>query len=89
MQHHYRWRTRGNIAKLEHEIDALKTVVIRLRREVETKQGANGRLKLLLRERLARIDELTGTIDRLRDQNRRLDEEADRLAEMVRLSPEP
>jgi hypothetical protein len=85
----YKWRSRPDIGQLEQEIDALKTVVIRLRRELQNKQGANGRLKLLLRERLARIDELTGTIDRLRDQNRRLDEEADRLAEMVRLSPEP
>jgi len=35
----------------------------------------------------ADIDELNGKIDQLRDQNRRLDAEAERLAEMVRLSP--
>ena len=87
MQRSYRWRSRPNIAKLEDEIDTLKTVVIRLRRELENKQGANGRLKLLLRERLTRIDELNGKLDQLRAANARLDAEADRLAEMVRLSP--
>ena len=83
MQHHYRWRTRGNIAKLEHEIDALKTVVIRLRREVETKQGANGRLKLLLRERLTRIDELTAKVDQLHATNQKLDAEAEHYFQML------
>jgi len=31
---------------------------------------------------------LRGTINQLREQNRRLDEEADRLAEMVRFAPQ-
>jgi hypothetical protein len=42
----------------------------------------------LLHERLTKIDELTGTIDRLREQNRRLDEEAEHLAEMIRFAPQ-
>jgi regulator of replication initiation timing len=52
-------------------------------RELENKQGAVERLELLLQERLTKIDELHGTIDRLREQNRRLDAEAEHLAEMV------
>jgi chromosome segregation ATPase len=87
MQHSYRWRSRPNIAQLEHEIDTLKTVVIRLRRELENKQDANGRLKLLLRERLARIDELTAKIEQLRAANQKLDAEADHLAKMVAAAP--
>jgi hypothetical protein len=86
MHRSYRWRSRPNVAQLEHEIDALKVIVIRLRRELENKQGANGRLKLLLRERLTRIDELNGKLDQLRAANARLDAEAERLCEMVRLS---
>jgi hypothetical protein len=57
-----------------------------LRRELENKGGHVDRLKFLLGERLNKIDQLTATIDRLREQNRRLDEEAERYAEMVRLS---
>ena len=71
----------------EHEIDALKTVVIQLRRELENKQGYAGRLEMLLRSRTERIDQLNGQLEQVRAQNRRLDEEAERLAEMVRLSP--
>jgi chaperonin cofactor prefoldin len=33
------------------------------------------------------MDELANTIATLREQNRRLNEEADHLAEMVRMSP--
>ena len=67
--------------------DGLRTAICCLRREIEDKQGAVGRHEILLRERPQRIDELNGKIDQLRDQNKRLDTEAERLAEMVRLSP--
>jgi septal ring factor EnvC (AmiA/AmiB activator) len=60
---------------------------VRLNRELSDKQQYASRLEYLMRERSKRIDELTGTIDRLREQNRRLDAEADRLCELVRLSP--
>jgi len=82
-----RWRSRPDIAPLEHEIDALKTVVIQLRRELENKQGYPGRLEVLLRARTERIDELANTIAALRDQNRRINEEADPLAKTARMSP--
>jgi hypothetical protein len=81
-----RWRSRPDISKLEHEIDALKIVVIRLRRDLTDKTGYAGKLEVLLRERLARIDELTAKVDQLRAVNARLDAEAERLCEMVRMS---
>jgi chaperonin cofactor prefoldin len=56
---------------------------------VRNREGQIHRLELVLRQRSERIDELTGKVARLRDQNRKLDEENDRLAEMVRLSPDP
>jgi hypothetical protein len=73
--------------QIEKENDQLRTVVIQLRHELETRENAVRRLEILARARSTRIDNLTGTVDRLREQNRRLDAEADRLAEMVRLSP--
>jgi septal ring factor EnvC (AmiA/AmiB activator) len=62
----------------------LKTTILCLRREIENKQGAVGRLETLLHERLNRIDQLHATIDRLRAANQKLDAEAEHLAEMVR-----
>jgi hypothetical protein len=53
------------------EVDRLKTVICCLRRELEIKQGAVDRLEILLHERLDRIDQLQGTVDQLREQNRR------------------
>jgi hypothetical protein len=81
----YRWRSRPDAAALERNVDELRTAIIALRRELENKQDANGRLKLLLRERLARIDELTSQIDQLRHQ--KLDQECEHLAEMVQQLP--
>jgi hypothetical protein len=84
----YRWRSRPDAAALERNIDELRTENIRLRREVSNKEQYIGRLKVLCHERTTRIDDLRATIDQLRQQNRRLDAEADRLAEMVRLAPQ-
>jgi hypothetical protein len=75
------WKPRP-LEPLEQENNALKTTIVCLRRELENKGGHVERLKFLLTERLNRIDQLTATIDRLREQNKRLDQEADRLAEM-------
>ena len=54
---------------------------------LSTKNQCVSRLEILVAERNACIDALRGTINQLREQNRRLDEEADRLAEMVRFAP--
>jgi hypothetical protein len=69
---------------LERENAELNTTIIVLRRELETRENAVRRLEILARARSTRIDNLTRTIHQLREQNRRLDEEADRLVEMVR-----
>jgi hypothetical protein len=79
------WKPRP-LEPLEQENNALKTTICCLRRELENKGGHVERLKFLLSERLTRIDQLNATIDRLREQNRRLDAEAERYAEMVKLS---
>jgi hypothetical protein len=69
---------------LLREIDTWKMKVLALRRELEDKGGAVGRLEVLLRERLNRIDDLTAQVDQLRQRNRKLDTECERLAEIVR-----
>jgi hypothetical protein len=74
------------VVPLQQENSALKTTIVVLRREVEIREGHVGRLQFLLRERLNKIDALNAVIDQLREQNRRLDQEAERYAEMVRLS---
>jgi hypothetical protein len=66
----------------------LRTVIVQLRHKLTNKEGYAAKLELVLHHRLARIDQLNATIDRLREQNRRLDEEADRLAEMIRFAPQ-
>ena len=80
------WK-RHRPSELERTNDQLRTTVIQLRHEVETKAGYATKLEMLLRSRAARIDQLNGQLEQVRAQNRRLDEEAERLAEMVRLSP--
>ena len=75
--------------KLKLENDGLKTTIVCLRRDIESKQGAVGRLEVLMRERMERIDELNGRLEQARAQNRRLDEENERLVEMVRLPQSP
>jgi len=72
---------------LKRENDRLLTSIVVPRRELENRQGAVGRLKVLMRERSQRIDELNGRIEQLREQNRRLDAENEHLVEMVRLPP--
>jgi hypothetical protein len=70
------------------EVDRLKTLICCLRRELENKQGAVGRLELLLHERLTKIDELTGTIEALRQRNQHLDLENHCLTAMLTAPPE-
>ena len=73
--------------RLKRENDELLMRIIRLRYEVENKQGAVGRLEILMRERMDRIDDLNAKLEQSRQQIKRLDEENEHLVEMVRLPP--
>jgi len=59
----FRWRSRPAAAALERNVDELRTVVIRLRREVSSKDQYIGRLKFLCQERMTRIDDQRGQIE--------------------------
>jgi predicted RNase H-like nuclease (RuvC/YqgF family) len=74
-------------SNLERENDCLRTTIVCLRRELENKQGAVGRLELLLHERLNKIDELNGKLEQSREQVRRLGLENELLAAMVAAPP--
>jgi hypothetical protein len=82
----YRWRAHPGAAKLERNIEELRTAVIQLRHQLTTKTGYAATLELVLRQRAETIDQLNARLEQVREQNRRLDAEAERLAEMVRLS---
>jgi hypothetical protein len=77
------WKPRP-AGPLEQEIAALKTTIALLRTELNHKEDFVGRLQFVLRSRLTRIDEQANTIAVLRDQNKRLTDEADHLAELVK-----
>jgi CII-binding regulator of phage lambda lysogenization HflD len=74
--------------KLIRENDGLKTTICCLRHELENKAGYVGRLEHLLQKRTEQIDTLNAKIEQLRDQNKRLDAEADLLIAMIQLTPE-
>jgi hypothetical protein len=74
-------------SQLERENNALKNTIIVLRREVGSKAGVNTRLKMLLAERLTRIDDLQGKIDQLRAANLRLGLKCAQLSETVKPLP--
>jgi len=79
----FRWRTRPDIAQLEHEIDALKTVVIRLRQDLTNKTGYAATLELVLKQRTQTIDDLVGKLEQSRAQCRRLGAEAENYFRML------
>jgi septal ring factor EnvC (AmiA/AmiB activator) len=83
----YRWKAHPGAAVLEQTIDQVRSELIKLRRSLTIKTNFANGLQLALAERHAKIDALTAKVDSLREQNRRLDAKAERLAEMVRLSP--
>jgi len=66
--------------------EILGAQLTRLQHELSRKQDYANRLEVLLRSRTKRIDELANAVATLRDQNRRLDQECERLVDMVRLS---
>jgi hypothetical protein len=82
-QFSYRWRAHPATAALEREVDTLKITVIQLRRDLTNKTGYATRLELVLRQRMERIDQLNGQLEQVREQNRRLDAEAEHYFQML------
>ena len=76
---YWKLRKAGEVAR---ECETLKTRLALLHTELENKQHAVGRLELLIRQRNETIDNLNDKLAQSREQCRRLDEEADRLANL-------
>jgi predicted nuclease with TOPRIM domain len=70
--------------QLKRDNDALALQLVRLREQLRNKEHYASGLEVLLRERLARIDELHGKLEQLREHVKRLDAENDHLAAMMR-----
>jgi hypothetical protein len=69
--------------QLQREVTTLQLKLLKANAALRTKTLYAERLEYLLRERLTKIDELTTTIDGLREQNRKLEAEAEHLAALV------
>jgi hypothetical protein len=75
-------------AKLQREVETLSLPLLKANAELRMKTIYASRLEVLVQERCAVIDALRGRIDQLRDQNRKLESEAEHYADMVRLLPQ-
>jgi septal ring factor EnvC (AmiA/AmiB activator) len=69
--------------QLKRDNDALALQLVRLREQLTNKERYAAKLELLLRERLARIDQLVAQVEQLRLKNKQLDAEAEQLAQTV------
>ena len=76
------WKSR-RLDSTEKENEPLRTVVIQLRDELRTKQTALSSLELALQARHQTIDALNGQLEQVREQNRRLDAEAEHYFQML------
>ena len=83
------WSRRSAIAtrKLAQQADELARQLRCTREQLEKKKRHVIGLEIALNVRGETITDLHGKIEQLREQNRRLDQEAERLADMVRFAP--
>ena len=79
---------RRRLNPTEIENDRLRMTIVQLRHEVETKQGYAAKLELVVRQRTETIDQLNARLEQSREQIRRLDQECEHLADMIRIMPE-
>jgi hypothetical protein len=73
--------------KLERKNHELAVRLLRVREALEISERRRTGLEIVLTARLNRISELNDRLERVRAQNRALDGECERLAEMIRLTP--
>jgi len=82
------WRERLNAKELKRANDQLSSALIRTREELEISERRRTGLEMILAARLNRIGNLNDQLERVRAQNRQLDEECERLAAMVKFAPQ-
>jgi len=80
------WRPRIDAVKIKRQNDELTSKLIRTREQLENRERYIVGLEVILNARLARISELNDKLERIRAQNRALDEECERLVAMVKFA---
>lgn len=80
------WAIKIDAVKLKRQNEELIAKLIRTRAALEVSERRRLGMEIILTARLTRICELSGKLDQLRAQNKRLDA-AERLVEMVKLTP--
>jgi septal ring factor EnvC (AmiA/AmiB activator) len=78
------WKPRVNVARLKQAHDELARRLRTMREELQISERHRVGLEIALSVRGETIAELNGKIDRLREQNRQLDLEAEYLAGLFR-----
>ena len=81
-------RSSSTEIELQRKVETLSLKLLRANAALRLKTVYCERLEYLMRERSERIDELNAKLDQLREQNKRLDQENEHLADMVRLLPQ-
>jgi chromosome condensin MukBEF ATPase and DNA-binding subunit MukB len=76
-------------ASLEREKHALQMKLLQANAQLRLKTIYAERLEYLLRERLARIDELNGKLEQARTINHRLEQEREHLAGLIAANNAP
>jgi hypothetical protein len=71
------------LSNLERENASLRTTICCLKRELENREGAVGRLELLLHERCETIDQLNARLEQSRAQLQHLSLQNEILVEMI------
>jgi len=69
------WRPKLDAKKLKKQNDELALQLLRTREQLQQKEGYLVGMEVLLDQRAERIDRLTVQVDKLRAQNKRLDQE--------------
>jgi hypothetical protein len=77
------WKPRP-LEPVERECDRLRTEVVRLKHDLESREQFLNRLQFLLRRRTETIDDLTGKLQQARAANQKLDAEREHLAQLAK-----
>jgi hypothetical protein len=79
---------RLDAVKLQREVEALAIKLLKANAELRMKTIYASRLEVLVQERCERVDELSAKLEQSRAHIKKLDQECEHLADMVRIMPQ-
>ena len=74
--------------ELQHEVATLQLKLLKANSELRSKTVYAQRLEYLVHERSERVDELNAKLEQSRAHIKKLDEECEHLADMIRIMPQ-